>query len=238
MNQFSRTELLLGTQGVERLKDARVAVFGVGGVGGYVAEGLVRSGVGAVDLFDNDTVSLTNLNRQVIALHSTIGMEKTDVMEKRLKDINPDVKVQSRQMFYLPETADQVDLTVYDFIVDAVDTVAAKLELVKRATAAGIPIISAMGAGNKIDPSKLCITDISKTHTCRLAKVMRTELRKRGILHLTVAYSTEPPVPAQAESEETPTGARRSVPGSMVFVPGCMGLMIAAYVIQQLCQKE
>ena len=236
MDQFSRTELLLGIDGVARLKRARVAVFGVGGVGGYVAEALIRSGVGAIDLFDNDTVSLTNLNRQIIALHSTIGRDKTEVMAERLKDINPDAVITARRMFYLPETADEVDLSAYDFIVDAVDTVAAKLELVKRATAGNIPIISAMGAGNKLDPSKLCITDISKTHTCRLAKVMRVELRRRGIEHLTVAYSTEQPIPAKAESEEQPTGSRRSVPGSTAFVPACMGLMIAAHVVKVLCE--
>lgn len=235
MNQYARTELLLGTEGVARLQKAHVAIFGVGGVGGYAAEALVRTGLGAIDLVDNDTVSLTNLNRQIIALHSTLGRDKTEVMAERLRDIAPDAHITPRCMFYLPETADAIDLTQYDYVIDAVDTVAAKLELVQRCTAAGVPIISAMGAGNKLDVTKLTIIDISKTHTCRLARVMRTELRRRGVEHLTVAYSTEPAIAARVESEETPTGGRRSVPGSVMFVPAAMGLMIASHVIRELC---
>lgn len=234
MDQFSRTELLMGKAGVARLRQSRVALFGVGGVGGYVAEALIRSGLGAIDLFDNDTVSLTNLNRQVIALHSTIGRDKAEVMAERLADINPDARVGAHRMFYMPENAGQVDLSAFDYVVDAVDTVAAKIELVLRAQACGTPIISAMGAGNKLDPSRLMIADLFKTSVCPLARVMRAELRGRGVKRLTVAYSTEPPAPARAEAEEAPAAARRSVPGSAAFVPAAMGLMIAGYVAQAL----
>lgn len=236
MNQFSRTELLWGAAGTARLRRARVALFGVGGVGGYVAEALIRSGLGAIDLFDNDAVSLTNLNRQIIALQSTLGRAKVEVMAERLRDINPDAQVTVHRMFYLPDNADQVDLSVYDYVVDAVDTVAAKMELVLRAQACGTPIISAMGAGNKLDPSRLAIADLYKTSVCPLARIMRAELRKRGVKHLTVAYSTEPPLPACAEAEEQPAAARRSVPGSAVFVPAAMGLMMAAHVARALAE--
>ena len=181
MNQFARSQLLLGSEGMERLARARVAVFGIGGVGGYTAEALARSGIGAIDIFDDDRVCLTNLNRQIIALHSTIGRDKTQVMKERLEDINPKLKVQARNIFYLPETADTIDLSDYDYVVDAVDTVKAKLELVCRAQALGVKIISAMGAGNKLDPTRLKVADIYKTSVCPLARVMRTELRKRGI---------------------------------------------------------
>ena len=173
MNQFSRSEILFGKQGLQNLSQARIAVFGIGGVGGAVAEALVRSGIGAIDIFDNDTICLSNLNRQVIALHSTIGRDKVDVMKERLLDINPDLIVNAVKIFYLPDNADQVDLTLYNYIVDAVDTVKAKLELVVRAWRLQIPIVSAMGAGNKLDPTKLLVTDIYKTNACPLARVMR-----------------------------------------------------------------
>ena len=185
LTQFSRTELLLGEEALSKLKASRVAVFGVGGVGGYVCEALVRSGIGSFDLVDHDTVSLTNLNRQIIALHSTIGKYKVDVMKERMLDINPDVQVNAFRMFYLPETADQFDFSVYDYVVDAVDTVSAKISIILRAKEAGVPVISAMGAGNKLDPTRFRVADIYKTSVCPLAKVMRTELKKRGVKHLT-----------------------------------------------------
>lgn len=234
MNQFARTELLIGPEGVERLHNARVAVFGVGGVGGFAAEALVRAGVGAVDLIDNDTVSLTNLNRQIIALHSTIGRDKVDVMAERLMDINPDVKIVRHKLFYLPETADAMDLSCYDYIVDAVDTVAAKLELIVRADRLGVPLICAMGAGNKLDPEKIVLTDIYKTDTCPLARVIRTQCKKRGIRHLRVAYSTEPALKPLLNAADTDAPGRRAVPGSMSFVPSVMGLMIAGDVVRSI----
>ena len=220
INPFSRTELLLGAAAMERLAAARVAVFGLGGVGGSAAEALARSGVGALDLFDDDVVSLTNLNRQIIATHDTLGMAKTDAMAARLAAIAPQARVTPRRLFYMPDTADQVDLSQYDYIVDAVDTVAAKLELAVRATALGVPIISAMGAGNKLDPTKLVVSDIYKTSVCPLARVMRHELRKRGVRRLRVAWSTEPPVsPAGEIPDEGGAHPRRSLPGSTAFVP-------------------
>ena len=188
-HQFSRTELLIGEGATEHLADKRVAVFGVGGVGGYAVEVLARAGVGALDLIDADTVSLSNINRQILALHSTVGLPKTEVAAARVRDINPACKVTAYQVFYTPETAAQFDFSSYDYIIDAIDTVKGKIELVLRAKAAGVPIISAMGAGNKFDAAAFEVADISKTSVCPLAKVMRTELRKRGILHLKVVYS-------------------------------------------------
>ena len=236
-NQFSRTQLLLGEGGMARLAKARVAVFGLGGVGGSAVEALARSGVGALDLFDDDVVSLTNLNRQAVATVHTLGMAKVDAMAERVAAVAPGVRVAKHRMFYVPENADGVDLSVYDYIVDAVDTVAAKLELAVRATALGVPIISAMGAGNKLDPTKLVISDISKTSVCPLARVMRRELRKRCIAHLKVAWSTEPPAPALGElSPEDATHPRRSIPGSTAFVPPAMGLAIAAEVVRTLAE--
>ena len=233
--RLQRTELLLGAAAMEKLAAARVAVFGLGGVGGSAAEALARSGIGALDIFDDDVVSLSNLNRQAVAARSTVGLRKVDAMAARLSDVAPGVNVTPRQLFYTPETADQVDLSQYDYIVDAVDTVAAKLELAVRATALGVPIISAMGAGNKLDPTRLRISDISKTSVCPLARVMRRELRKRGIAHLKVAWSTEPPAPARGElSPEGATHPRRSIPGSTAFVPPAMGLAIAAEVVRTL----
>ena len=231
--QFSRSVALLQEEGFARLRQARVAVFGVGGVGGYVCEALVRSGLRRLDIFDMDDVSETNLNRQVIALHSTLGQDKCETMAARLRDIDPEAEIVCRRMFYLPENADSVDLTQYDYVVDAVDTVAAKIELALRCTSLNVPLIAAMGAGNKLDPSRLQIADISKTSVCPRARAMRTALRKRGVTHLTVAYSTEEPVRPAAPIDPD-SGRRKDVPGSMVFVPAAMGLLIASHVVRQL----
>ena len=237
MNQFQRTERLLGPEGMARLAAARVAVFGLGGVGGSAAEALARSGVGTLDLFDDDSVSLTNLNRQIIATHDTLGQSKVDAMAQRLKSIVPEAQITPRRLFYMPENADGVDLSRYDYIVDAVDTVVAKLELAVRATALSVPIISAMGAGNKLDPTKLTVSDIYQTSVCPLARVMRRELRKRGVGRLKVAWSTEPPAKPLGEISDEPGGQpRRAVPGSTAFVPPAMGLVIAAEVVRELAR--
>lgn len=243
-NQFSRTELLFGTKAMEKLAGARVAVFGIGGVGGYTVEALVRSGIGEIDLIDSDTVSLTNLNRQIIATKSSIGKYKVDVMRDRIMDINPDVKVHVHKCFYLPETKDQFDFSQYDYVVDAVDTVTAKLQIVEEAEAAGVPVISSMGAGNKLDPAAFQVADIYKTSVCPLAKVMRRELKKRGIKKLKVVYSQELPVMPDPEllssySEEASPLApqKRSVPGSVAFVPSVAGLIIAGEVLKDLAKK-
>lgn len=232
--QFARSELLLGGENMERLRRARVAVFGVGGVGGYVAEALARGGVGTLDLVDNDTVCLSNLNRQIIALHSTIGQYKVDAARARILDINPEAVVHTYRIFYLPETADQFDFTQYDYVVDAIDTVSGKLMLIEQAKRAGVPVISSMGAGNKLDPTAFRVADISETSVCPLAKVMRRELKKRGITNVKVVYSEEKPlVPHTAESlAATP---RRQTPGSVSFVPSVVGLIIAGEVIKDLC---
>lgn len=242
--QFSRTELLLGKEAMDKLADSRVAVFGIGGVGGYVCEALIRSGVGAIDLIDNDKVCLTNLNRQIIATHKTIGQYKTEVMKDRILDINPDAKVRVHNCFYLPETAGEFDFQEYDYIVDAVDTVTAKIELIMQAKEAGTPIISSMGAGNKLDASAFRVADIYKTNVCPLAKVMRRELKKRGVKKLKVVYSEEQPItPQQVKNKETQNsdqGAefkaaqRRCTPGSMAFVPSVAGLIIAGEVVKDL----
>jgi tRNA A37 threonylcarbamoyladenosine dehydratase len=235
---FSRTRLLLGDEGMERLAAARVAVFGLGGVGGSAVEALARSGVGALDLFDDDAVSLTNLNRQAVATRDTLGMAKVDAMAARVAAVAPTARVEKHRMFYMPENADEVDLAVYDYIVDAVDTVAAKLELAVRATSLGVPIISAMGAGNKLDPTKLVISDVYRTSVCPLARVMRRELRKRGVKRPKVAWSTEPPaVPVGGLAEEDALHPKRSIPGSTAFVPPAMGLAIAAEVVRELAGK-
>ena len=239
--QFARTEALLGASAMARLQSARVAVFGVGGVGGYVVEALVRSGVGTLDVFDKDDVSVTNLNRQIIALHSTVGQDKVSVIAGRMRDINPDVVIHEHKMFYLPENADEIDLSQYDFVVDAVDTVAAKIELAVRCEQLGVPLIAAMGAGNKLDPSKLLISDIYKTSVCPLARAMRTMLRKKGVKHLTVAWSTEEalrPVETIDDENQRPGGNRRKdVPASAAFVPSAMGLLIASHVVRTLAQQ-
>lgn len=236
-NQFSRTELLLGKDALEKLKNSRVAVFGVGGVGGYTVEALVRSGIGAIDIIDNDTVSLSNINRQIIATLDTVGLLKVDVCEDRIKSINPDCKVTKYNCFFLPENADQFDFSKYDYVVDAVDTVKAKLALVEICKEKNVNIISSMGAGNKLDPTRFEVADISKTSVCPLAKVMRCELRKREINHLKVVYSKEPAVKVNVTDDSDEVN-RRSVPGSVSFVPSVAGLIIAGEVIKDLCKTS
>ena len=239
VEEFSRTELLLGSDALEKLAQSRVAVFGIGGVGGYVVEALVRSGIGAVDLIDNDTVSLSNLNRQIIATKKTVGKYKTDVMKERILDINPDCKVEVHRCFYLPENKDEFDFSQYSYVVDAVDTVTAKIQLVMQAKEAGTPIISSMGAGNKLNPEEFEITDIYKTSVCPLAKVMRRELKKRNVEQLKVVYSKEEPItplqsPKEDSKEEDMGTKRRATPGSVAFVPSVVGLMIASEVVKDL----
>lgn len=233
--QFARTALLIGSDGIDRLQNAKVALFGIGGVGSFTAEALIRAGVGALDLFDNDTVAPSNLNRQLIALHSTIGRYKVDAARERLLDINPNAKIGAHVLFYLPENADEVDLSGYDYIVDCIDTVASKIELAVRAEKLRVPIIASMGTGNKLDPTTFEVADISKTSVCPLARVMRQELRKRGIEHLKVVYSREiPRTPLESERTEKPQGSRRSTPGSISFCPSVAGLILAGEVIRDL----
>lgn len=233
LNQFSRTELLLGPKAIETLNKAHVAVFGVGGVGGFVIEALVRSGIQHIDIIDNDTVNLTNINRQIIALHSTVGKSKVQVMKERLLDINPEAQVNAYQCFFLPETKDQFDFTKYDYVVDAIDTVSGKLQIIIQAKEAGTPIISCMGAGNKLDPTKFQIADISKTTVCPLARVMRQECKKRGIKDVKVLFSTEKPV-EQKVTEGCELKGNGPAPGSCAFVPSVAGLVIAGEVIKDL----
>ena len=228
--QFSRTALLIGDKGVEKLKKARVAVFGIGGVGGYVVEALARSGVGALDLIDKDTVSESNINRQIIALHSTVGRLKTEVAAERARDINPNVTVRTHNVFYLPETADSFDFSQYDYVVDAIDTVSGKLALIEQAKKANIPVISSMGAGNKLDVTAFEVADIAKTSVCPLARVMRREFKKRGIEHVKVVYSKEEPLASSVTDEES----GKAVPGSIAFVPSVVGLILAGEVIKDL----
>lgn len=232
MDQFSRTELLLGKEGMEKLRNSRAAVFGIGGVGGHAAEALARSGVGALDLVDSDTISETNINRQIIATLDKVGQYKTDVMKERIVLINPEAQVTAYRKFFLPENSDEFDFSRYDYIVDAVDTVSAKIELVLKAQAAGVPVICSMGAGNKLDPTAFEVADIYKTSVCPLARVMRTELRKRGVKSLKVVYSKEPPITPLPSDEEC---GKRTVPGSTAFVPSVAGLIIAGEVIKDLC---
>ena len=250
LNQFSRTQLLLGKEGIERLAASRVAVFGIGGVGGYVCEALVRSGVGAFDLIDDDKVCLTNLNRQIIATRKTVGKYKAEVMAERMHEINPDADIRIHKCFFLPENADEFHFEDYDYIVDAIDTVTAKLTLVIKAQELHIPIISSMGAGNKLDATAFRVADIYKTKVCPLAKVMRIECRKRGVKKLKVVYSEEKPTrPIEDMSISCrthcicPPGAkhkcteRRDIPGSTAFVPSVVGLIIAGEVVKDLCGK-
>lgn len=251
LTQFSRTELLLGKEAMDKLANSKVAVFGVGGVGGYVCEALARSGVGSFDLIDDDKVCLTNLNRQIIATRKSVGKYKTDVMKERILDINPDAKVEMHKCFFLPENADEFPFDSYDYVVDAVDTVTAKIELVLQSQKKGVPIISSMGAGNKLDGSMFQVADIYKTKVCPLAKVMRRELKKRGVKKLKVVYSEEQPVrPLEDMSISCrtqcicPPGAqhkcteRRDIPGSVAFVPSVAGLIIAGEVVKDLCKEE
>lgn len=232
--QFQRTELLLGQDGVQRLSEACVAVFGVGGVGGYTVEALARSGVGKFVLIDNDQVCITNINRQIIATHKTIGRDKVDVMKERILEINPEAKVEVHKCFFLPECADKIDFSSYNYVVDAVDTVTAKIELIMQAKKAGVPVISSMGAGNKLDATKFEVTDIYRTSVCPLAKVMRRELRKRGIEALKVVYSTEEAMKPCALPEEDKQGGKRQTPGSVAFVPSVAGLIVAGEVVKDL----
>lgn len=238
-SEFIRTAYLLGVSALECLANARVAVFGVGGVGGYVCEALARAGVGAMDLFDADTVSLSNINRQIVALHSTVGRPKVDVMAERIADINPDCRVTAHKVFYLPENADEYPLECYDYVVDAIDTVSAKIELAVRCHRGNIPMIASMGTGKKLDASLFSVVDISKTQGCPLARVMRRELRNRGITHLKVLFSPEPPSapPIDAPMPEQEDG-RRAAPGTLSYVPSVAGLLIAGQVIRDLTQKE
>ncbi len=239
MEPFSRTRLLLGSSGMEKLKNARVAVFGLGGVGGYVVEALARSGVGALELVDHDTISITNINRQLLATVNTVGMDKAEVAATRVKSINPDAQVSADKVFYGPDTAHLFDFSKYDYVVDAIDTVTGKLALVQAAQAAGTPILSCMGTGNKLDPTKFQIADISKTSVCPLARIMRKECAKRGIRQLKVLFSTEDPIPSDPDAatlEELPEG-RRALPGSVAFVPSVAGLIIAGEVIKDLIGK-
>jgi tRNA A37 threonylcarbamoyladenosine dehydratase len=251
LNQFSRTQLLLGKEAMEKLSRSRVAVFGIGGVGGYVCEALVRSGVGALDLIDDDKVCLTNLNRQLIATRKTVGKYKVDVMEERILDINPEAKVKTYKCFFLPENADEFPFSEYDYIVDAVDTVTAKLSLIEKAKEKNIPVISCMGAGNKLDASLFQVADIYKTKVCPLAKVMRRELKKRGIKKLKVVYSEEQPIQPIDDMAIScrnhcicPPGAahkcteRRAIPGSTAFVPAAAGLILAGEVIKDLAKED
>lgn len=247
LDQFSRTQLLYGAEAMEKLASARVAVFGVGGVGGYVVEALARSGVGALDLIDNDEVCASNLNRQIIAITKTIGKYKVDVAEERIHDINPDCRVRTYKTFFLPETKDQFNFSDYDYVVDAIDTVTGKLTIIEMAKEANIPVISSMGAGNKINPAMFEVADIYETSICPLAKVMRHECKKRGIRDLKVVYSKEKPIQPQADtsksendnntvSQET-TGRdskRRAIPGSTAFVPSVVGLIIAGEIINDI----
>ncbi|MBR1751430.1 MAG: tRNA threonylcarbamoyladenosine dehydratase [Ruminococcus sp.] len=251
LDQFSRTQLLIGKEGIDRLASSRVAVFGIGGVGGYVCEALVRSGVGEFDLVDDDKVCLTNLNRQILATRKTVGKYKADVMAERMKDINPNVKINIHKCLFLPENADDFPFGEYDYVIDAVDTVTAKLEIILRAKSEDVPVISAMGAGNKLNAGRLKIADIYETSVCPLARVMRHELRKRGVKKLKVVYSDEPPTrpiedmsiscrthcicPPDAKHKCT---ERRDIPGSTAFVPAVAGLLIANEVVLDMCRAD
>lgn len=250
LNQFSRTELLIGRDGVLKLKEARVAIFGIGGVGGYVVEALARSGVGSFDLIDDDKVCLTNINRQIIATRKTVGEYKVDVMKERILEINPEAKVMTHQCFYLPETASEFDFSKYTYVVDAVDTITAKIDIILNSQQEKTPVISCMGAGNKLDPQQLKIADIYQTSMCPLAKVMRRELKKRGVKRLDVLYSTEKPIkPLKDTSASCRTDCicpkdtqrtcliRREIPGSVAFVPPAAGLIIASEIVKNIIKK-
>lgn len=244
-DRFSRTELLFGEEAMKILATSRVAVFGIGGVGGYAVEALARSGVGALDLIDDDKVCVTNINRQIIALDSTVGMYKVDAAAQRIREINPDCKVSCHKMFYMPETADKLDFSQYDYVIDAIDTVTGKIEIIMQAKQAGVPVISSMGAGNKLDPTRFEVADIYKTSVCPLAKVMRYQLKRRGVKKLKVVYSKEEPITPQGQAVDDGSGktdmrsgsARRSTPASVAFVPSVVGLIIAGEVIKDIVKK-
>ena len=233
MKKFERFGMLVGREAVEALKNKKVIVFGIGGVGGYVCEALCRSGIGRIDVVDNDTVSETNINRQIIATTKTVGKSKTSVIANRMREINPDISVTEYNMFYLPETADEIDLSLYDFVVDAIDTVSGKLELALRCQKLDVPLVSSMGTGNKLDPTKIVVTDIYKTKVCPLARVMRTLCKKNGIKKLAVVYSEEEPVTPLFQPEEN-DNPNKSIPASSAFVPPTAGLTIASYVVRNL----
>lgn len=240
-DQYTRTALVLGDEAIAKLRKARVALFGLGGVGGYAAEVLARSGVGHIDLIDDDTVSLTNLNRQLLALHSTVGQHKVDVAAQRIRDIDPTIEVSTYKTFYLPETAHQFDFTQYDYVLDAIDTVTGKLSLIAQAKAAGTQIISCMGTGNKLDPTAFRVADISKTSGCALARIIRKECGKRGLKDVKVVYSPELPVctgadPATMDEPQREGSSRRSNPGSVAFVPAAAGIIMAGEVVKDLCK--
>lgn len=237
--RFSRTELLIGKEGLDKLKSARIAVFGIGGVGAYVAEALARSGVGSLDLIDNDTVDISNINRQLIALTSTVGRFKTEVMRERINDINSDCRVYEHRFFYLPENRDEIDFTKYDYIVDAVDTISAKIDIIVRAKELDIPVISSMGAGNKLNPADFEVADIYDTSVCKLAKVMRRELKTRGVTDLKVVYSKEiNTLRYEAElDEKSLSSKKRSIPASIAFVPPVVGLIIASEVVKDIIRR-
>ena len=240
-DQYSRTRLLLGQDGLSKLRNARVALFGLGGVGGYTAEALARAGIGEIDLVDDDTISETNLNRQLLALHSTVGLSKIDAAKARIADIDPTIVIRTHQTFYLPETAGEFDFSEYDYVVDAIDTVTGKMMLVQAAKAANTPIISSMGTGNKLDPTAFWVADISQTSVCPLARIIRKECKKRGIEKLKVVYSTEDPIkdPLPADDPawaELPEG-RNALPGSVCFVPAVAGMILAGEVIKDIVKK-
>ena len=242
-DQYSRTRLLLGEDSLHRLRNARVILFGLGGVGGYTAEALARSGIGHIDLVDDDTVSLTNLNRQMLALHSTIGKHKVDIAADRIRDIDPTIEVRTYKTFFLPETEDQFDFTQYDYVIDAIDTVTGKLALIAKAKEACVPVISCMGTGNKLDPTAFKVADISKTSGCALARIMRKECGKRGIKGVKVVFSEELPLESFEITDDSPEpqregSSRRSLPGSTAFVPGTAGLIMAGEVIKDLSKAQ
>lgn len=234
MEEFSRTELLINKEGLTKLNNACIIVFGIGGVGGYVVEALVRAGIGEIHLVDHDFVSVSNINRQIIAMQDTVGLKKVDVMKERIANINPNCKVVCYDTFFLEDTVSLFDFTKYDYIVDAIDTITAKLKLIEIANDLNIPIISSMGTGNKLDPTKLEVTDITKTSICPLARVMRRELKKRNIKHLKVVYSTEKPIETNATIDPE---TKKKTPGSISFVPSCAGLMLASVVVNELINK-
>ena len=235
LNQFSRTELLIGKEGLEKLSRSRVAIFGIGGVGGYVVEALARSGVGFLDLIDNDKVALTNLNRQIIATHKTIGKYKVDAAKERCLDINPEIKIKTYKTFFTPQTTNEFDFTQYDYVVDAIDTVVGKLELIEQSKKTGVPIICSMGARNKMHPELFEVTDIAKTSVCPLAKVIRQELKKRKIKKVKVVYSKEIPIKPVIEIDEKTS--KRQIPGSNAFVPSVVGLIISSEIVRDLISK-
>ena len=234
IHRFSREELLIGKAGLEKLRQARVAVFGIGGVGSYVVEALARSGVGALDLFDSDTVALSNINRQLIALESTLGRPKVEVAKERVLQINPACRVEARQLFFTPENAGDIDFSQYDYVADAIDTVTGKLELIRRCREAGVPVISCMGTGNKLDPTAFRVTAMEKTSGCPLARVMRRELKKRGIAGVKAVWSPEEPLAPAPSSDDQKGTAGRPTPGSMAFVPSAAGLILAGEIVKDL----